>query len=87
MERLRGWHVLKLEFWHVPHPELNLHCVFASFFLRCFLTKSFPPGGLHCTKKTELSLSHRFFGVLYVYRISHRLLVVVVVVVVVFVVR
>ena len=25
-------HVLKLEFWHFAHPELNLHCVFASAF-------------------------------------------------------
>ena len=42
MERLRGWHVLKLEFWHVPHPELNLRCVFASFFFAVFSNKKLP---------------------------------------------
>ena len=38
VERFRGRHVLKLEFWHVPHPKLDLRFVFASVFA-VFLTE------------------------------------------------
>ena len=31
--RFLCWHVLKLEYWHFAHPELNFGFVFASFFL------------------------------------------------------
>ena len=30
--RFLCWHVLKLEFWHFAHPELNLRFVFVSVF-------------------------------------------------------
>ena len=36
--RFLCWYVLKLEFWHFAHPELNLRFVFASV-LRCEQTK------------------------------------------------
>ena len=32
VERFLCWHVLKLEFWHFAHPELNLCFVIASVF-------------------------------------------------------
>ena len=42
-------HVLKLEFWHFAHPELNFRFVFASVSA-VFSSKNATAGGLHCTK-------------------------------------
>ena len=47
--RFLCWHVLKLEFWHFAHPQLNLRFVFASCFFAVFYATA---GGLHCTKKS-----------------------------------
>ena len=58
--------MLKLEFWHVPHPEFNLRFVFA----RCFLTKKMRHlTGCTVQKISELSFSHRFFRCFL--RVSH----------------
>ena len=43
------WHVLKLEFWHFVHPQLNSAFAFASVL--CFIQqKSAPAAGLHGAK-------------------------------------
>ena len=59
-------HVLKLEFWHFAHPELNLHCVFASAF-----AVFFQPSGYTVQKNAELSISHLVFCVFLCVCVSH----------------
>ena len=41
-------HVLKLEFWHFVHMQLNSAFAFASVFAVFYSKKSAPAGGLHC---------------------------------------
>ena len=53
-------HVLKLEFWHFAHPELNFRFVFASVSA-VFSSKNATAGGLHCTK-TCSALHFAFFS-------------------------
>ena len=59
--RFLCWHVLKLEFWHFAHPELNLRFVFASVFAVFSSKKMRQPAGCTVQKHAELSISHRFF--------------------------
>ena len=59
--RFLCWHVLKLEFWHFAHPELNLRFVFASVFAVFSGKKMQQPAGCTVPKHAQLSISHRFF--------------------------
>ena len=54
--------MLKLEFWHFPHPELNFASAFASVFAVFYSKKvSQPPGTGQ--KRVDLCISHRFCSV------------------------
>ena len=61
MVRFLCWHVLKLEFWHFPHPELNFASAFASVFAVFYSKKVSQPPGCTVQKRVDLCISHRFF--------------------------
>ena len=59
--RFLCWHVLKLEFWHFAHPELNFAFAFASVFAVFYSKKVSQPPGCTVQKRVDLCISHRFF--------------------------
>ena len=59
--RFLCWHVLKLEFWHFVHPELNFAFAFASVFAVFYSKKVSQPPGCTVQKRVDLCISHRFF--------------------------
>ena len=63
MVRFPCWHVLKLEFWHFVHPQLNFAFAFASVFAVFYSKKVRQPASCTVQKHINLCISHRFFGV------------------------